>query len=102
VSFVAYVVAVLLGGFLLTLPACRQPGRPPVSFVDGAFTATSANGLAYMCEQIHWAAGARLPIVMGCVNRAMAAPHHAAPTTMKACSDWVAKHPAPRHKKNPP
>ena len=39
-----------------------------------AFTATSANGLAYMCEVIHWAAGARLPIVMGCVNRAMAAP----------------------------
>ena len=38
------------------------------------FTATSANGLAYMCEQIHWAAGARLPLVMGCVNRAMAAP----------------------------
>jgi len=38
------------------------------------FTATSANGLAYMCELIHWAAGARLPIVMGCVNRAMAAP----------------------------
>ncbi len=39
-----------------------------------AFTATSANGLAYMCEQIHWTAGARLPVVMGCVNRAMAAP----------------------------
>jgi len=39
-----------------------------------AFTATSANGLGYMCELIHWAAGARLPIVMGCVNRAMAAP----------------------------
>jgi len=38
------------------------------------FTATSANGLAYMCEQIHWAAGARLPVVMCCVNRAMAAP----------------------------
>ncbi|MFP4500113.1 MAG: transketolase C-terminal domain-containing protein [Candidatus Hydrogenedentota bacterium] len=38
------------------------------------FTATSANGLAYMCEQIHWAAGSRLPIVMGCANRAMAAP----------------------------
>ncbi len=38
------------------------------------FTATSANGLAYMCEQVHWAAGARLPIVMGCANRAMAAP----------------------------
>ncbi|MBN2309610.1 MAG: pyruvate ferredoxin oxidoreductase [Candidatus Hydrogenedentes bacterium] len=39
-----------------------------------AFTATSANGLAYMCEPLHWAAGARLPIVLGCVNRAMAAP----------------------------
>jgi len=39
-----------------------------------AFTATSANGLAYMCELIHWAAGGRLPLVMGCVNRAMAAP----------------------------
>jgi len=39
-----------------------------------AFTATSANGLAYMCEQLHWAAGSRLPIVLACVNRAMAAP----------------------------
>ncbi|NVM52249.1 MAG: pyruvate ferredoxin oxidoreductase [Candidatus Helarchaeota archaeon] len=38
------------------------------------FTATSANGLALMHEQLHWAAGARLPIVMACVNRAMAAP----------------------------
>jgi len=38
------------------------------------FTATSANGLAYMNEQIWWAAGARLPVVMGCANRAMAAP----------------------------
>ena len=38
------------------------------------FTATSANGLAYMTEQIWWAAGARLPIVMCIVNRAMAAP----------------------------
>ena len=38
------------------------------------FTATSANGLAYMCEQIHWMAGARLPGVTCCVNRAMAAP----------------------------
>jgi pyruvate/2-oxoacid:ferredoxin oxidoreductase alpha subunit len=27
-----------------------------------------------MCELSHWAAGARLPIVMACVNRAMAAP----------------------------
>ena len=39
-----------------------------------AFTATSANGLLYMHEQIHWAAGARLPIVMCVVNRAVGAP----------------------------
>ena len=38
------------------------------------FTATSANGLAYMNEQVWWAAGARLPVVMCCANRAMAAP----------------------------
>jgi pyruvate/2-oxoacid:ferredoxin oxidoreductase alpha subunit len=38
------------------------------------FTATSANGLCLMHEQLHWAAGARLPIVMACVNRGMAAP----------------------------
>ena len=38
------------------------------------FTATSANGLAYMYEQVQWAAGSRLPIVMGIANRAMAAP----------------------------
>ena len=42
VSFAAYMLTILLGGFVLTLPACRQPGRPPVSFVDGVFTATSA------------------------------------------------------------
>jgi pyruvate/2-oxoacid:ferredoxin oxidoreductase alpha subunit len=39
-----------------------------------AFTATSANGLLYMHEQLHWAAGARLPIVMCVVNRAVGAP----------------------------
>ena len=38
------------------------------------FTATSANGLAYMTEQVWWAPGARLPIVMCVANRAMAAP----------------------------
>jgi pyruvate/2-oxoacid:ferredoxin oxidoreductase alpha subunit len=38
------------------------------------FTATSANGLLYMHEQIQWAAGARLPIVMCLVNRAVGAP----------------------------
>ncbi|MFO8048522.1 MAG: pyruvate ferredoxin oxidoreductase [Desulfosudaceae bacterium] len=38
------------------------------------FTATSANGLLYMHEQIHWAAGARLPIVMCVANRGVGAP----------------------------
>ncbi len=38
------------------------------------FTATSANGLLYMNEQLHWAAGARLPIVMCVVNRGIGAP----------------------------
>jgi trk system potassium uptake protein TrkH len=42
VSFAAYALAILLGGFALTLPAARQPGRPAVSLVDGVFTATSA------------------------------------------------------------
>ena len=39
-----------------------------------AFTATSANGLLYMSEQVHWAAGARLPLVMCVVNRGTGAP----------------------------
>ena len=39
-----------------------------------AFTATSAHGLALMHEMLHWAAGARLPIVMADVNRAMGPP----------------------------
>ena len=38
------------------------------------FTATSSQGLLYMCEPIHWAAGARLPIVMAAVNRAVGSP----------------------------
>lgn len=38
------------------------------------FTATSSHGLALMHEMLHWAAGARLPIVMADVNRAMGAP----------------------------
>ena len=38
------------------------------------FTATAANGLAYMHEQLHWAAGARLPIVMALANRGLGAP----------------------------
>ncbi|MHA1794346.1 MAG: transketolase C-terminal domain-containing protein [Promethearchaeota archaeon] len=38
------------------------------------FTATSANGLAYMNEQLAWAAGTRLPLVMCVVTRSLAAP----------------------------
>jgi pyruvate/2-oxoacid:ferredoxin oxidoreductase alpha subunit len=36
-----------------------------------SFTATSSQGLALMHEMLHWAAGARLPIVLVDVNRAM-------------------------------
>ncbi len=36
-----------------------------------AFTATSGNGLLYMHEVLHWTAGARLPLVMANVNRAV-------------------------------
>ena len=39
-----------------------------------AFTATSSQGLALMHEIIHWTVGARLPIVLGNINRAMAPP----------------------------
>jgi pyruvate/2-oxoacid:ferredoxin oxidoreductase alpha subunit len=39
-----------------------------------AFTATSAQGLALMHEIIHWSVGARLPIVLGNINRAMGPP----------------------------
>jgi trk system potassium uptake protein TrkH len=42
VSFVAYAVTILVGGVLLTLPVARQADRPPISLVDGLFTATSA------------------------------------------------------------
>ena len=39
-----------------------------------AFTATSSQGLALMHEQLHWASGSRLPIVMANVNRPLGAP----------------------------
>jgi len=42
VSFVAYAITILVGGVLLTLPVARQADRPPISLVDGLFTATSA------------------------------------------------------------
>ena len=36
-----------------------------------SFTATSSHGLALMHEMLHWAAGARVPVVMVNVNRAL-------------------------------
>lgn len=38
------------------------------------FTATSSQGLALMHELLHWSSGARLPVVMANVNRALGAP----------------------------
>ena len=38
------------------------------------FTATSSHGLLYMHEQLHWAAGSRLPVVLCCANRGVGAP----------------------------
>jgi len=42
VSLSAYVLTILVGGFLLTLPVARRPDRQPITLVDGMFTATSA------------------------------------------------------------
>jgi pyruvate/2-oxoacid:ferredoxin oxidoreductase alpha subunit len=39
-----------------------------------AFTATSSQGLALMHEMLHWAANARVPIVIANINRAMGPP----------------------------
>ena len=39
-----------------------------------AFTATSSHGLLYMHEMLHWCAGARLPVVLANVNRAVGSP----------------------------
>jgi pyruvate/2-oxoacid:ferredoxin oxidoreductase alpha subunit len=38
------------------------------------FTATSSQGLVFMHEMLHWVAGARLPVVIINVNRALASP----------------------------
>jgi len=38
------------------------------------FTATSSQGVLYMDEMVHWAAGQRVPIVMVLVNRAIGPP----------------------------
>ena len=38
------------------------------------FTATSSQGLLYMCEMLHYVSGSRYPIVMANANRTVAAP----------------------------
>lgn len=38
------------------------------------FTATSSHGLAYMHEVLHWASGARLPILISNTNRSLGTP----------------------------
>lgn len=38
------------------------------------FTATSSQGLAYMCEMLHYVSGSRFPVVMMNANRTLAAP----------------------------
>lgn len=38
------------------------------------FTATASQGIALMHEMLHFASGNRVPVVMGCVNRVLAAP----------------------------
>lgn len=60
------------------------------------FTATSSHGLAYMHELLHWAAGARLPIVMVNVNRALAVPWNIKPDQQDSISQrdtgWMQIH----------
>ncbi|OGZ96550.1 MAG: hypothetical protein A3I44_05390 [Candidatus Sungbacteria bacterium RIFCSPLOWO2_02_FULL_51_17] len=46
-----------------------------VSTAGGRYgTATSSQGLALMCELLHWATTARLPLVIANVNRSLGAP----------------------------
>jgi len=68
------------------------------------FTATSANGLLYMAEQLHWTAGARLPMVMCVVNRAVGAPFNIWNDHQDSISQrdtgWIQIH-AKDHQRNP-
>jgi len=57
---------------------CMESEHSAMAAVIGAaaggvrtFTASSSHGLAHMHEMLHWASGARLPIVMAEVNRAL-------------------------------
>ncbi|MBN2151648.1 MAG: pyruvate ferredoxin oxidoreductase [Candidatus Lokiarchaeota archaeon] len=57
------------------------------------FTATSSHGLSYMHEQLAWAAGTRLPVVMCIVTRAIGAPWSVWPDHQDAVSErdtgWI-------------
>jgi len=57
------------------------------------FTATSSQGLTYMHEVLHWAAGTRLPLVLACANRAIGAPLNILPDHQDSISQrdtgWI-------------
>jgi trk system potassium uptake protein TrkH len=57
VSFAWYLIAIVLGGLILRLPACRVATADPIRWVDSLFTATSATcvtGLATRSTGDHY------------------------------------------------
>jgi pyruvate/2-oxoacid:ferredoxin oxidoreductase alpha subunit len=66
-----------LGGIMMRMESEHSAMAACISAsLTGArtFTATSSQGLALMHEMLHFASGARAPIVMACVNRTLALP----------------------------
>ena len=66
-----------LGGIMMRMESEHSAMAACISAsLTGArtFTATSSQGLALMHEMLHFASGARTPIVMACVNRTLALP----------------------------
>jgi pyruvate/2-oxoacid:ferredoxin oxidoreductase alpha subunit len=66
-----------LGGIMMRMESEHSSMAACISAsLTGArtFTATSSQGLALMHEMLHFASGARAPIVMACVNRTLALP----------------------------
>jgi pyruvate/2-oxoacid:ferredoxin oxidoreductase alpha subunit len=66
-----------LGGIMMRMESEHSSMAACISAsLTGArtFTATSSQGLALMHEMLHFASGARTPIVMACVNRTLALP----------------------------
>ena len=62
-----------------------------------AYTATSGQGLALMHEMLHWAVGARTPVVLTNVTRAMAPGWSCCGPKASTCARWV-----PRRRMNEP